>query len=76
MHQSSVTSKGQVTIPAAIRRQFSLNHGGKVIFSVERDQIIIRPVFESVEDAFGLATSEKTVSLEQMEESIRHRGSL
>jgi len=74
MNISSVTVKGQVTIPAAIRQQFSLDHGGEVIFSVDGDQIVIKPVHRSVEDAFGLVKSSKTVNLEQMEETIRLRG--
>ena len=75
MHVSSVTTKGQVTIPAAIRRRFSLHQGGKVLFSVDGDTIVLRPVYESVEDAFGLVKPDKSVSLEEMDQAIRMRGS-
>ena len=74
MHHASVTVKGQVTIPARIRQKFSLERGGKVVFSVEGDRIILKPLHESVEDAFGLVKSKRGVSLAQMEEAVRRRG--
>jgi AbrB family looped-hinge helix DNA binding protein len=75
MHHASVTVKGQVTIPAPIRQKFSLDRGGKVVFSVEGDKIILNPLHESVEDAFGLVKSKRGVSPAQMKEAIRQRGS-
>ncbi len=40
-HVSVITRKGQVTIPAEIRRALSLNEGDKIAFEVEEDRIHI-----------------------------------
>ena len=39
--QSTVTRKGQITVPADIRRALSLNEGDKVTFEVEDDRVSI-----------------------------------
>ena len=40
-HVSVITRKGQVTIPAEIRRALSLQEGDKVAFEVEEDRVRI-----------------------------------
>jgi AbrB family looped-hinge helix DNA binding protein len=39
-----VTSKGQVTIPQAIREQAGLRPGSEVEFAIEDGKVVIRPV--------------------------------
>ena len=39
-----MTSKGQVTIPKAVRQQLGLRQGTKVAFVVEGDHAVLRPV--------------------------------
>ena len=73
MHTSTVTVKGQVTIPSMIRKQFGLHTGGKVLFSVEDERIVLHPVPNKVEDAFGLIAAERSVSLDDMEEIIKKK---
>ncbi len=70
MHTSSITSKGQVTIPAQIRKSLALTVGQKVGFSFKDDVITIIPVEEDISAAFGLLKATKTVSLEQMDKAI------
>jgi AbrB family looped-hinge helix DNA binding protein len=41
---STVTSKGQVTIPVSIRRKYGLHANDRVDFITEGDRIIIIPV--------------------------------
>jgi len=41
---STITTKGQVTIPKPLRDQFNLSPHDKVDFSSIGDQIILRPV--------------------------------
>lgn len=41
--QTTITSKGQVTIPRDIRRHFGLTPGMSVSFFVEGDHIALRP---------------------------------
>ena len=38
---SHVTSKGQITIPAAVRRALGLEPGDRVVFRVERGRAIL-----------------------------------
>lgn len=42
--QSTVTSKGQVTIPKAIRAFLKIAPNDKVDFSVENGQVILKPL--------------------------------
>jgi AbrB family looped-hinge helix DNA binding protein len=73
MAQSKITRKGQVTIPAEVRRRHGLRRGGRVDFVEENDRIVLRPVLSDVEAAFGLVRPRKSVSLEKMDEAIRKR---
>ena len=41
---STITTKGQVTIPKPLRDRFNLRPHDKVDFSINGDQIILRPV--------------------------------
>ncbi len=70
MQTSSITSKGQVTIPAQIRKSLALTKGQKVRFDCKGNIITITPVEEDISAVFGLLKASKTVSLEQMEEAI------
>jgi len=40
---SSITSKGQVTIPKELRQQFGLGRGSRVSFALVGDHIELRP---------------------------------
>ncbi|OQX18830.1 MAG: hypothetical protein BWK76_06415 [Desulfobulbaceae bacterium A2] len=73
MHQSTVTVKGQVTIPAPIRKQIGLQRGGRVSFTVEDDKVYLKPVQDKVEAAFGLVTASQSASLAQLEAAIKQR---
>ena len=57
---STVTRKGQVTIPQVIREKMDIAYGEKVEFSVnEQNEVIIRPVKASLEDIYGILQSQK-----------------
>jgi AbrB family looped-hinge helix DNA binding protein len=66
---STVTRKGQVTIPVRLRRAFDLEEGSHIRFSQDGGRIIIEPV----EAAFGLIDSDESVSSRQIKETIRSR---
>ncbi len=70
MLASSITSKGQVTLPAAIRKQLNLKAGDRIVFTLEGNKIIAEPVTDDVSSLFGTINTNKTVSLEQMDEVI------
>ncbi len=49
----TVTSKGQVTIPAEIRRLLEMEPGDRVVFRVTEDRVELQTVAMSLEDTFG-----------------------
>lgn len=40
----SITSKGQIVIPAEIRKHFELKKGGKLLVEERGDEIVIKPL--------------------------------
>ena len=40
----SITSQGQISIPAKLRRKYGLDKKGKALISEEEDKLIIEPV--------------------------------
>lgn len=44
MHAAYVTSKGQLVIPAKIRRRFNIKKGTRVNFIEENGRILLQPV--------------------------------
>jgi antitoxin PrlF len=59
---SVLTRKGQVTIPAEIRRALGLREGDKVVFSLENastGQVTVRPVRSVAEMTYGVVKPRK-----------------
>jgi antitoxin PrlF len=54
MSTSVITRKGQVTIPAEIRRDLGLKEGDRVEFVRDHDQIRIRPIGDVVKETAGV----------------------
>ena len=60
--QTTITSKGQVTIPRDVRQQFGLKQGMAVTFAVEGDHIALRPAAalrQPCTSGFGLIPSRR-----------------
>ncbi len=47
----TVTPKGQVMIPASLRKRFGIKPGRKVSVEVEGDRLVVRPLPEDPVDA-------------------------
>ncbi|MDA3918820.1 MAG: AbrB/MazE/SpoVT family DNA-binding domain-containing protein [Deltaproteobacteria bacterium] len=77
MALATLTTKGQVTIPKAIRDNLKINFGDKIeIIVIEKKrEAIIRPVSKKVDDLFCklYKPGRKTVSVETMDDAIRNR---
>jgi AbrB family looped-hinge helix DNA binding protein len=43
MDTTTMTSKGQVTVPKAVRSQLGLRQGSRIVFVVEGDHAVLRP---------------------------------
>lgn len=54
MELSTLTSKGQATIPVGIRRHFGLNSGDKLQYVIQDDHIVMVPARGSVRALKGL----------------------
>jgi antitoxin PrlF len=72
---STITSKGQTTIPGEIRRHLKLKAGDKIEFIVEPDgRVVLVPATVDVSELKGLlAPAPRRVSLEEMDAAIRKR---
>ncbi|MGC1342632.1 MAG: type II toxin-antitoxin system PrlF family antitoxin [Candidatus Binataceae bacterium] len=75
MTVSTITSKGQTTIPGEIRRHLKLKPGDRIQFIVEDDgKVVLVPATIDVSELKGLlAPAPRRVSLEAMEAAIRKR---
>ena len=73
MQTSTLTSKGQVTIPAELRKRLGLRPGDRVGFVVEDGAVRLVRRESRVEAAFGILKAETSVTDEDMEAAIRER---
>ncbi len=74
MQSSTLTSKGQVTIPAEVRRRLGLHPGDRVGFVVDGDEVRLVRKENRIEAAFGICkTGGASVSLEDMEKIVKRR---
>ena len=70
MFESSITIKGQTTLPKAVRDSLDLKAGDKVRYVILDEGVLIMPI-RSTRRLFGsLKYDGPPVSLEEMEEAI------
>jgi len=74
METAYVTSKGQLVIPARLRRRYGIKPGTKVCF-VERDhEILFQPVTkEYIRSMCGMLKSDTSVTQELLKERARDK---
>ena len=72
-YEATVTRKGQLTLPKAVRDRLRVSDGGKVRFTVEDDgRIIVTRKGSRLSDLFGiLGKPRRSATLEEMDEAIR-----
>ena len=76
MALTTLTSKGQVTIPKVVRNALKLRAGDKIEIVIKNDQeAIIRPITRSVDDVFCKLqkAARKTISIEEMDAAIKKK---
>jgi AbrB family looped-hinge helix DNA binding protein len=57
MDESTVTSKGQVTIPKQVRRELGIRQGSRVVFAVKNGKAEVRVVHRApavIESGYGM----------------------
>ena len=52
---ATVTSKGQVTLPAVVRRALGIDAGDRLSFTVQDDHVIVHPVPDFLSMAGSIA---------------------
>jgi AbrB family looped-hinge helix DNA binding protein len=74
METAYVTSKGQLVIPARIRRRYGIKPGTKVCF-IERDgEVLFQPVTkEYIRGVCGILKSDTSVTKELLEERAKDK---
>jgi len=70
MLSSSVTTKGQVTIPMELREKLGIKPGDRVGFVDEGGKIVLQRQETAIEAVFGIVKAGKGTTLEQMEGAI------
>ena len=77
MTLTTITSKGQVTIPKNIRDLLHLYAGDKIEFIFKKsDEVILRPITKKVAEVCGGLSKYKLsnpVSVEQMDQAIKNK---
>jgi AbrB family looped-hinge helix DNA binding protein len=76
MSTSTVTSKGQITIPRDVRKVLGIESGDKVRFNVDdKGRVFFVPVTVDVTSLKGIVPKpDKPVSVEEMRATIIKRG--
>jgi antitoxin PrlF len=69
----TMTSKGQVTIPKAVRDRLRVGPSGKLRFAIEDgDRVVMSARPSSIQDLFGiLGKPPRSATIEEMDEGIR-----
>jgi AbrB family looped-hinge helix DNA binding protein len=70
--QATITSKGQVTVPKAVRDRFHLSPGDKIQFVIDEDGTLrVIPVTATLRELKGMVPKpDRIVSLNEMEDAI------
>lgn len=76
MSTSTLTSKGQTTIPKDVRKRLNLHPGDRLEFVIDEDgRVLVLPVSIDVSELAGMLKSPaRPVSVEDMNRAIRKRG--
>ncbi len=70
--EARITSKGQITLPKAIRDKLSLKAGGKVRFVIRDDAVFIEvPKHKSVLDWYGAVKTANRHDPKKVRERVR-----
>lgn len=74
MQTSVVTTKGQIVVPAKIRRKFGIKKGTKIAFIEQNGKLIIQPLDKSYfESLAGVLGTDGKMLKSLMEDKKRER---
>lgn len=72
---TTITSKGQTTIPKEIRDYLHLQTGDEIGFYIQDGNVLIKPMTGDIKELKGSLKSyaSRTVSVEEMNQAVRGR---
>jgi antitoxin PrlF len=70
MSSSTITQKGQVTIPAELRKSLGIEPGDRLSFSKKGSKIIMIKKKFKVEQSFGVLKGSAGVSIKAMKKTL------
>ncbi len=76
MPLSTLTSKGQITLPKEIRDSLNLHTGDRIEFVITEDsEVLLRPITKKVDDVFGrlYRSGRKAISIKEMDAAIKQK---
>ncbi len=76
MVTSTLTTKGQITIPKSVRDSLHLHSGDRIAFVLHGDfEAVLKPMTKSVEDVFGTlhAPSQQLHTVAEMNTAVANR---
>jgi AbrB family looped-hinge helix DNA binding protein len=74
MEASYVTSKGQLVVPAKIRRRYGIKQGTKVYFIERGNEILFQPVTkEYIRSVCGMLKSDTSATQELLKERTKDK---
>ena len=76
MPVATLTNKGQITVPKAVRQSLGLMPGDKLEFIVNNNaEVLFKPVVKKVDDVFGALhkPGRKAVSVPAMDDAIKQK---
>ena len=68
---STITSKGQTTIPKEIRDHFHLKAHDKIFYISEEDRIVIKPLSGTILDLKGAFPVKRKIDFEKLREKMK-----
>lgn len=69
---TTITTKGQVTIPKGIREELKLKPGDKVIFEKEGDRVILKPA-KTLLDFRGYVKAQRHIPMKEAREIVKRK---
>ena len=76
MVSALITSKGQITIPKAVRDSLGLNPGDRVAFEMHgASEVVLKPLTKSIDEVFGKFSNPRITkkSVKEMNQGIANR---
>jgi len=70
MGVQTASSKGQVTIPVAIRRKLGIEAGSPVRFIVRDNMVVLEKIDPSLKRLCGIVTARAPIDLNQIDATI------